>query len=133
MMHGYVLSVRRAGGLFAGTAQMLNVLGICRSFPPPPRTPRAPRPRVVHSSPLRRLVLFRNIQAKSTGGAFAGCVAAGDGLFVKTIAPTAVNTPNVLSFFSGHKNGYGLNVQATCDANYRFCSMSAIAAGSTND
>ena len=52
---------------------------------------------------------------------------------MKTIAPTPVDTPNVLSFYSGSKSGYGLNVQATCDANYRFCSMSAIAAGSTND
>lgn len=52
---------------------------------------------------------------------------------MKTIAPTPADTPNVLSFFSGNKSGYGLNVQATCDANYRFCSMSAIAAGSTND
>ena len=44
-----------------------------------------------------------------------------------------MDTPNELSFYSGSKSGYGLNVQATCDANYRFCSMSAIAAGSTND
>lgn len=76
---------------------------------------------------------FQNLQDKSTGGIFAGCVAAGDGLFVKTKAPSARDTPNVLSFFSGDKNAYGLNVQATCDANYRFCSMSVIAAGATND
>jgi len=69
----------------------------------------------------------------STGGVFSGCVAAGDGLFVKTQAPSAVDAPNVLSYYSGSKCAYGLNVQATCDANYRFCSMSAIAAGSTND
>ncbi|CAB1105047.1 unnamed protein product [Ectocarpus sp. CCAP 1310/34] len=72
-------------------------------------------------------------EAKSTGGAISGCVAAGDGLFVKTIAPSPVDTPNVLSYFSGNKSGYGLNIQATCDANYRFCSMSAISAGATND
>ncbi|CAB1103509.1 unnamed protein product [Ectocarpus sp. CCAP 1310/34] len=72
-------------------------------------------------------------EAKSTGGVFSGCVAAGDGLFVKTIAPSPVDTPNVLSYFSGNKSGYGLNIQATCDANYRFCSMSAISAGATND
>ncbi|CAB1110331.1 unnamed protein product [Ectocarpus sp. CCAP 1310/34] len=72
-------------------------------------------------------------EEKSTGGAFQGVVAAGDGLFVKTLAPTALNTPNVLSYYSGSKCGYGMNVQATCDANYRFCSMSCIAPGSTND
>lgn len=56
-----------------------------------------------------------------------------DGLFIKTIAPAAVNTPNVLSYFSGSKCGYGMNVQATCDSNYRFCSMSCISPGATND
>lgn len=77
--------------------------------------------------------LNSNAQVKSTGGAFKGAVAAGDGLFVKTEAPTPVNTPNVLQYYSGSKCGYGLNVQATCDSNYRFCSMSCIAPGSTND
>ena len=52
---------------------------------------------------------------------------------MKTTAPTPVDTPNVLSFYSGSRSGYGLNVQATCDANYRSCSMSAIAASSTKD
>ncbi|CAB1104477.1 unnamed protein product [Ectocarpus sp. CCAP 1310/34] len=72
-------------------------------------------------------------EEKSTGGAFQGVVAAGDGLFVKTLASTALNTPNVLSYYSGSKCGYGMNVQATCDVNYLFCSMSCIAPGSTND
>lgn len=52
---------------------------------------------------------------------------------MKTNAPSPLDTANVLSYFSGSKCGYGMNIQATCDANYRFCSMSAIAAGSTND
>ena len=46
-------------------------------------------------------------QLKSTGGAFRGVVAAGDGLFVKTLDPTAVNTPSVLSYYLGSKCGYG--------------------------
>ena len=52
---------------------------------------------------------------------------------MKTVAPTAVNTPNVLSYYSGSKCGYRMNVQATCDSNYHFCSMSCIAPGATID
>ena len=76
---------------------------------------------------------FFDPKVKSTAGIFRGCVAAVDGLFVKTLAPTAVNTPNVLSYYSGSKCGYGMNIQAICDSNYRFCSMSAISPGATND
>lgn len=60
-------------------------------------------------------------------------MAAADGLLVKTQAPSASDTANVTSFYSGSKSGYGINVQATCDSNYRFCQMSAISPGATND
>lgn len=72
-------------------------------------------------------------QARSTGGVFDHVVACVDGLFVKAQAPSAVNTPNVLAYYSGSKSGYGLNVQAMCTADYRFCGMSCIAPGATND
>lgn len=72
-------------------------------------------------------------QDKSTDGIFQWVVAAVDGLFVKTKAPTALNTRSVLSYFSGSKCAYGINVQAMCTADYRFCAMSAIAPGATND
>lgn len=79
------------------------------------------------------LSVYRLSQEKSTNGIFDGVVAAADGLFVKAIAPTALDTLNVLSYYSGSKSGYGINVQAMCTADYRFCSMSAIASGATND
>ena len=95
-------------------------------------------PTLHQSSPgtLRRVLIpthYLYHQLKSSGGAFKGVAAAGGGLFVKTLARTAVNTPNVLSHYSGSKCEYGMNVQATCDSNYHFCSMSCIAPGATND
>lgn len=72
-------------------------------------------------------------QDKSTDGVFQWVVAAVDGLFVKTKAPTAKDTRSVLSYYSGSKSAYGINVQAMCTADYRFCAMSAISAGATND
>lgn len=60
-------------------------------------------------------------------------VAAANGLLVKTIAPSASDTSNVTSFYYGSKSGYGINVQATCDSNYRICQMSPIAPRATND
>ena len=52
---------------------------------------------------------------------------------MKTQAPSAVDTANVLSYYSGQKSAYGINVQTMCTADYRFCSMSAISPGVTND
>lgn len=72
-------------------------------------------------------------QRKSTNGIFDSCVACVDGLFIKTHAPSPGDTANVLSYYSGQKSAYGINVQAMCTADYRFCSMSAISPGSTND
>lgn len=56
-----------------------------------------------------------------------------DGLFIRCKAPTASETANVTAYYSGSKSGYGINVQATCDHNMRFCNVSTISPGSTND
>jgi hypothetical protein len=64
---------------------------------------------------------------------FTGCVAAIDGLFVKKVAPSATETPHVLRYFNGHKMGYGINLQAACDARCRFVAASMNTPGSTND
>lgn len=64
---------------------------------------------------------------------FDHVVSATDGLFVKMKAPSAKNTSNTLSYYSGSKTGFGFNVQATCDANYRFSMISIIAPGAAND
>lgn len=77
--------------------------------------------------------LLYTAQRKSTNGIFEFCVACVDGLFIKTQAPSPLDVANVVGFYSGSKCAYGINVQAMCTADYRFCSMSAIAPGSTND
>ena len=52
---------------------------------------------------------------------------------MKTVAPSPKDTANVVGYYSGQKSAYGINVQAMCTADYRFCSMSAITPGATND
>ncbi|CAB1098416.1 unnamed protein product [Ectocarpus sp. CCAP 1310/34] len=73
------------------------------------------------------------MQDKSTDGVFSWVVAAVDGLFVKAKAPCAKETKNVIAYYSGSKSAYGINVQAMCTADYRFCAMSVTSPGSTND
>lgn len=73
------------------------------------------------------------MQVLSTNHVFDRVIAAADGLFVRCKAPTAAEAANVISYYSGSKSGYGINVQAMCDDNMRFCSVSTISPGSTND
>ncbi|CAB1118700.1 unnamed protein product [Ectocarpus sp. CCAP 1310/34] len=42
-------------------------------------------------------------------------------------------TASVIAYYSGSKSAYGINVQAMCTADNRFCAMSAISPGSTKD
>ena len=56
-----------------------------------------------------------------------------DGLFVKTAAPSSLDTANVLGYYSGQKSAYDINVKAMCTADFKFCGMSAIIPGATND
>ncbi len=50
-------------------------------------------------------------------GVLNGCVAALDGWLCCIRIPSAQETNQVVSYFSGHYQCHGLNVQATCDAN----------------
>ena len=72
-------------------------------------------------------------QAKSTNGVFDHVVSATDGLLKKMKAPPARSTFNTVSYLSGSKTGYGLNLQATCDAEYRFGGIFVIAQGGANN
>lgn len=49
-------------------------------------------------------------------GAVNNCVAAVDGYLLSIITPSANEVGNVRSYFSGHYQSYGCNVQASCDA-----------------
>ena len=47
--------------------------------------------------------------------------------------PTKGEAGNVRSFFSGHYQGYGVNVQAACDHHSRFVSLAFASPGVTAD
>jgi hypothetical protein len=64
---------------------------------------------------------------------FRHAVGAIDGLFIKTEQPEAKEVGNVRQYWSGHKKGYGINMQGICDAQCRFIGFSCNTAGSTND
>jgi hypothetical protein len=64
---------------------------------------------------------------------FRHCVGAIDGLFIKTQQPRLREVGNVRAYYSGHKKGFGLNMQATCDAQCRIIAFSCNTPGSTND
>lgn len=72
-------------------------------------------------------------QARSTNGVFGHVVAAADGLHVKAQAPSDNDTLDVVSFYSGSKAGYRINVQAMCTAKCRVAAVSAITPGGSND
>ncbi len=64
---------------------------------------------------------------------FRHCVGAIDGLFIKTQQPRQKEVGNVRAYYSGHKKGFGLNMQAACDAQCRIIAFACNTPGSTND
>ena len=70
---------------------------------------------------------------KSSHGLINGCVGALDVFFQKCNAPSKKEISNVISFYSGHYESYGLNCQALCDAKLCFMYFGVVAPGSTND
>ena len=71
--------------------------------------------------------------ALSDFGLLPHCIGAVDGLFIRTVAPSKSETLNVKRFYSGHKQGYGMNLQAVSDSRLRFIGASMTTPGSTND
>jgi len=72
-------------------------------------------------------------QGKSSFGMLNGCIGALDGWLCRIQVPTPKDTPNVSSYFSGHYQCHGLNVQASCDARCRFTWISIRSPGGTGD
>jgi hypothetical protein len=60
---------------------------------------------------------FRSV---SSGDAIVNCVSVVDGVLIRIVTPTKEEAKNVQSFFSGHYQAYGLNVQAAADHHCRF-------------
>ena len=62
----------------------------------------------------------QGFQSISSHGVMEGCVAAMDGILIKTITPAKSEVGNVRSFFSGHYHHYGINVQVNTFLLYCF-------------
>jgi len=69
----------------------------------------------------------------STECAIENCVGVVDGYLLRIKVPSKKEVPNVKSFFSGHYQCYGVNVQAVADHNSRFIYFSLAAPGVTAD
>jgi len=70
---------------------------------------------------------------KSYKGVIDGCIGALDGLLVEIQAPSANETGNVASYYSGHYQCHGINVQGCVDAHCRFIFLSPASPGGSND
>ena len=73
---------------------------------------------------------FENISFQS---AIANCIGAIDGYLVAIDTPPQIDVGNVRSYFSGHYQKYGINIQAVCDHLCRFIFVAVTAPGSIND
>jgi hypothetical protein len=62
-----------------------------------------------------------------------GCVGCIDGMLIPINTPASAEVGHVKSYFSGHYQQYGINMQAICDSRCRFIFASLAAPGGTND
>jgi hypothetical protein len=62
-----------------------------------------------------------------------GCVFTLDGCLGQIKVPGSKETPNASSYFSGHYQVYGLNAQATCNAQSRFNHVCVLCPGGSGD
>lgn len=73
---------------------------------------------------------FTNISYKE---AIDNCVGCLDGYLLRIYTPTKKEAGNVRSYFSGHYQCHGVNIQAICDAHCRFLFFAVASPGSVND
>lgn len=69
----------------------------------------------------------------SSQGCIWNCVAVIDGYHLQIRPPSKSEVRNVKSFFSGHYQTYGLNIQAACDHNCRFLFVGVAGPGVMGD
>ena len=77
--------------------------------------------------------IYEQYKMKSSNEIIAGCVGAIDGFFLRTNKPTSKEVGNVIAYYSGHYESYGLNCQACVRADLQFMYFGVISPGSTND
>ena len=68
-----------------------------------------------------------------SNGLFDGCIGAIDGWLCTTCQPIDSDIIDKRSYFSGHYQRFGLNIQAICDSRLRFIYFAVAAPGRTND
>ena len=77
--------------------------------------------------------LYHEYRRKSNNELMAGCVGCLDGFFQRTNKPTKSEVANVISYYSGHYESYGINCQACVRINLQFMYFGVVSLGSTND
>jgi hypothetical protein len=70
---------------------------------------------------------------RSDNDTMGGAVTAIDGFFQRCNRPTVKETNNVVSYYSGHYESYGVNCLAAVKADLQFMYFGVISPGSTND
>ena len=70
---------------------------------------------------------------KSHDKIIPGCIGAFDGFFQRSNKPSKKEVANVLAYYSGHYEAYGVNCQACVQSDLQFNFFGVISPGSTND
>jgi hypothetical protein len=85
------------------------------------------------SSPEDCAVLAADFERISYAGVISNCVGVLDGYLLAIVTPAKKHAKNVRSYFSGHYQKYGINIQACCDAHCRFLFLGIGGPGVTSD
>ncbi len=75
----------------------------------------------------------RGFETISTQGCIWNCVSVIDGYLLQIQTPSKNEVKNVKSFFSGHYQTHGLNIQAACDHHCRFTFLGVAGPGVMGD
>ncbi|KAL7501923.1 hypothetical protein ACHAXN_000076, partial [Cyclotella atomus] len=70
---------------------------------------------------------------RSTHRVMSGCVGAFDGFFQRSNKPTKKEVTNIISYYNGHYESYGVNNLALVKADLQFMYFAVVSPGSTND
>ena len=77
--------------------------------------------------------LASGFESVSHDGVIKNCVGAVDGYLLAIHTPRKKHAKNVRSYFSGHYQRYGINIQACCDSHCRFTFLGIGGPGVTKD
>ena len=85
------------------------------------------------STPEQWHRINREFRKKSTNEILYGVSLATDGFFQRSNCPSQSEIDNIVSYYSGHYESYGLNCQAGVFSDLQFGYFGVVAPGSTND